>query len=141
MTYTNSIEIGDDQFDSRQVIEKIEELEGEIEAQQETIDDPDSSDEDRATALDEIEDAREELAPWKELADEAEGYCSDWLHGESLILAEYFETYAEELADSIGAIDSNARWPLSHIDWKAAADELKQDYTEVEAGGHSYFVR
>ena len=141
MTYTNSIEIGDDQLDSRQVIEKIEELEGEIEAQQETIDDPDSSDEDRATALDEIEDAREELAPWKELADEAEGYVEDWHHGAQLIHENYFTEYAEELASDVSDMEGASEWPFRHIDWDAAAKELKQDYTEVEAGGHSYLVR
>lgn len=48
---------------------------------------------------------------------------------------------AQELADDIGAIDSNAKWPLNHIDWEAAAEELKMDYTEVNFNGTTYYIR
>lgn len=58
-----------------------------------------------------------------------------------MILDTYFTEYAEQLADAIGAIDRNAGWPVCHIDWEAAADALKVDYTEVEFGGYTYFWR
>lgn len=83
------------------------------------------------------DEEREELAEIEEIA----GYCSDFQHGEVMIPTRDFEEYAEELASEIGAIDHNASWPLSHIDWKAAAEELAQDYTEVEYQGTSYYVR
>lgn len=92
-------------------------------------------------AGDTYEDEREELSQLRELAEEASGYAADWEHGEALIRDSYFETYAETLADDIGAIDSNATWPLNHIDWEAAADELKIDYTSVSFGGVDYWVR
>src|SRR5215218_9683996 len=48
-----------------------------------------------------------------------------------LIREDTFEEYAEELADDIGVIDRQASWHLCHIAWKAAAEHLKQDHTEV----------
>lgn len=110
----------EDMIDSRDVIERIDELE---------------ADDD----LDENE--REELAALKALADEAEGYADDWQYGETLIRGTYFTEYAKELADDIGAIAGTEQWPLMHIDWEAAADDLKHDYTEVEFDGVPYFIR
>lgn len=69
-----------------------------------------------------------------------EQWQGDWYPG-SLIRDSYFRTYAEELADDIGAIDRNASWPLSFIDWEAAADALKQDYTTVDFDGVEYWTR
>jgi hypothetical protein len=54
---------------------------------------------------------------------------------------DYFEDYARELAYDLGAIDSDTAWPCTHIDWEAAADELRMDYTEVEFDGNNYLVR
>lgn len=39
------------------------------------------------------------------------------------------------------AIDRNASWPANHIDWEAAANELEQDYTEVDFNGEVYLYR
>lgn len=86
-------------------------------------------------------DAEEELKALKDLQDEAEGYAGDWRYGAALIRDTYFTEYAEQLAEDIGAIDRNATWPLSHIDWEAAADELKTDYTSVSFGGTDYWIR
>jgi hypothetical protein len=65
----------------------------------------------------------------------------DFEHGAALISEDEFEDYARELAEDIGAIDGNAAWPLSYIDWSAAADALRADYTEVELDGTTYLVR
>lgn len=82
-----------------------------------------------------------ELKILQSLADEAEGYAPDWKHGEALIRDSYFEDYARELADDIGAVSKDANWPNNHIDWEAAADALKQDYTSVDYGGVEYWIR
>lgn len=115
-----------DIIDSRSVIEKIKELEGEIELF--------SDDED-------LTDEKEELAILKSLQEEAEGYAPDWTYGATLIRESYFVTYTEQYADCVGAVASNAAWPLNHIDWDAAADELRGDYTEVDFDGVTYLVR
>jgi len=33
------------------------------------------------------------------------------------------------------------RWPLNHIDWEAAAEELRQDYTTFTCDGMTYLAR
>ena len=86
-------------------------------------------------------DDHAELEALKALADEAEGYAPDWLYGETLIRDSYFETYAQELAEDIGAIKSDATWPNTCIDWKQATRELQQDYTSVDFDGVTYWVR
>ena len=82
----------------------------------------------------------EELEVLIALADEAEGYA-DWQHGTTLIRATYFVEYAEQLAEDIGAIERDASWPNSYIDWDAAADALLIDYTEVDFDGAAYYIR
>lgn len=71
---------------------------------------------------------------------ELEGY-GDYSHGETIIRDSYFVEFAEQLADDIGAINSDAKWPLNHIDWEAAADSLKVDYMSAEWDGVEYWMR
>lgn len=54
-----------------------------------------------------------------------------------------FAEYAEELATDLGIIGSNGSysWPFTRIDWDAAADDLKADYTSFEWEGTTYLVR
>lgn len=59
----------------------------------------------------------------------------------TLVRDSYFETYAQELAEDIGAIDPNATWPLNRIDWAAAAEDLKVDYNEITVDGIDYYIR
>lgn len=87
------------------------------------------------------DDVRAELAALESLAEEASDYADDWHYGVALIRDSYFEDYAREFADDIGATDRDAKWPNNHIDWEAAADELRQDYTSVEFYGVTYWVR
>ena len=46
------------------------------------------------------------------------------------------EAFAREQAESCGAIDEDAKWPQTCIDWEQAAKELMWDYEE--SGGY-YF--
>lgn len=126
----------DDMIDSRSVIERIEELEAERDEYQErdlteplTLSWSQAHDDDAA-----------ELVALKALAEEAEG-CADWKYGEALIRDSYFRDYAEQLADDIGAINSEARWPNNCIDWERAAGELQMDYTSVDFDGITYWIR
>lgn len=72
------------------------------------------------------------------LADEG---IEDWEYGAALIPTGDFVEYAKELASDLGAVSQDAGWPNRHIDWEAAADELKIDYTEVTFLGNDYYVR
>jgi hypothetical protein len=117
----------DDVIDSRDVIERIEELEDHIEVTREGRDEPD---------IDEVEECQILQA----LAEEA-GSSPDWPHGEALIRDSYFETYAQELAESCCEIPTHGHWPLHCIDWEQAARELQQDYMSVEFDGIDYWIR
>jgi hypothetical protein len=141
-----------DILDSRDIISRIEELESEL------------SDAYDAHMIERAEEQREpitfeqwltfnadrldfalqseaiELQVLRAVASQGEGY-GDWEHGETLIRESYFETYARELADDIGAVKDDAGWPGRHIDWEAAAKELKADYTEVDFDGVTYLMR
>ena len=129
----NTFDNFDAVIDSRDVIARIEELEGEVLNDDGVID---HSNEDA-----DYRDKCGELAALQALADEASGYAADWPHGETLIRDSYFKAYAMELADDIGAIDNNASWPLTCIDWDQAARELQMDYSAVDFDGVTYWIR
>lgn len=69
-----------------------------------------------------------------------EQWRGDW-YPVTLIRDSHFTEYAEQLAEEIGAINSDASWPLGYIDWEAAADALKIDYTTVDYDGVTYWYR
>ena len=132
MTYPSN---SDDYIDSRDVIKAIEELESECDDLYPDgwDDDTEESDDDSAGALPELRDL---LA----LQDEADG-SPDWQHGETLIRDSYFEDYAQQLAEDIGAIGTDLPWPACHIDWEAAASALQIDYMSVDFDGVEYWIR
>lgn len=108
-------------------------------------DEQDAFDEER----DELEDAvssaesefgDDEVEELKAL-EELESEVSEWTDGNTLIPESEFEDYARQTAEDIGAIPDNAQWPCTCINWKEAADELRQDYSEVEFQGTTYLVR
>lgn len=133
----------DDILDSRDVIERIEELEAERADLESEADDDTNAEQETARGHLEAWDADhgEELAALKALAEEAEGYSGDWAHGATLIRDSYFEDYAQQLAEDIGALENCNQWPATCIDWERAARELQMDYTSVEFDGEAYWVR
>ena len=122
---------GDNTIDSRDVIERIAELESKR-------DDFDAED-DTTWEYNNPEDA-EELAALQALQDEASQYSDDWTYGSQLIKAEYFVDYCQELVSDIGDLPRNIPGYLV-IDWDATAENIKEDYTEVDFAGDTYFVR
>jgi hypothetical protein len=129
MTYTPPFPTAaDDVIDSRDVIWHISDL---------------STDLENAETTDDLEQIESDLAPLLALADEGET-LPDWEDGVQLIRDDYFETFAQEFANDIGAIDEDATagaWPLYCIDWERAARELQMDYTPVEFDGVTYWAR
>lgn len=93
------------------------------------------------TALKDWHDSSEgeELLALLELADEGET-CGDWHHGATLIHEDYFTDYCVQLVQDIGDLPHNIPGYLV-IDWEATADNLRQDYTSIDFGGVTYFVR
>jgi hypothetical protein len=92
------------------------------------------------------EEEQAEIDKLKELLDDLLGHGGDeqwrgnW-YPVTMIRDSYFQEYAEEMADDIGAIDRNATWPCNCIDWERAAEELQIDYSSVEFDGETYWYR
>jgi hypothetical protein len=115
-----------DTLDSRDVDSRIEELEAERDAAVEAGTD--------------FVDC-EELAALVAFRDAADGYCSDWLYGCTLIRDSYFKDYAQELAEDVGLLEKDLKWPHTCIDWDQAARELQRDYSSAELDGVTYWFR
>lgn len=138
-----------DILDSRDIIERIEELEETKEEfilnESETEDDSPSwaeIAESQSTAeekWDETEDGQE-LKALLSLQDDLEGYCVDWEHGVTLIRDSYFVEYTKELLGDIGYIPSGfPSW--IEIDWEGTADNVQMDYTSGDYDGVTYWAR
>jgi hypothetical protein len=129
-----------DIIDSRGVIARISYLEDEVESLYESAK-ADDTELTRESFLDDCEEFKE-LDSLRALAKEASG-SPYWTrtYGGTLIRDSYFETYARELAEDIGAVKADASWPNNFIDWEAAADALKQDYRMVDFVGEEYWIR
>lgn len=106
--------------------EDREEIEGRIEAAQSDFGEAE------AAELKALEDLRDEIG-------ESHGKIST--DNGPFIEECDFEDYARELAEEIGAIDKNASWPNTCIDWQQAAEELKSDYSSIEWNGTTYLYR
>jgi antirestriction protein len=69
-----------------------------------------------------------------------EQWRGDW-YPVTMVCDSYFQDYAQELAEDIGAINKDATWPNTCIDWEQAARELRMDYSSVEYGNTTYWYR
>lgn len=153
--------IGNDEdvIDSREIIERIEELdqlriEAGSNAYDAIMDDPGIrengqdvntvADMARETALSDFDktDEGHELKTLQALASECEGY-GDWDGGETLIRGTHFTEYAQQMADDTieKFEEKSSTWPFNCIDWDKASDELKHDYMAVDYDGVEYWMR
>ena len=140
----NTISNLDDTIDVRDIIARVEELREERDDLQLALDGGSQED---VNALAEWEtDNAEELAELESLLDDLNGmggdeqWEGDW-YPVALIRDSYFQDYAQELAEECGMIDTNAKWPMTCIDWEQAARELQWDYSSVEVNGVTYWTR
>jgi hypothetical protein len=125
MKIPSEISGSDRYIDSRDVEARIDWLEGLLCEEEYRQSNPDEQDE-----LDALLAFREDAG------------SSEWHYGISFIREDEFEHYAFQLAEDIhGRAIGDAEWPFSCIDWKQAADDLRQDYSEVEFDGESYLYR
>ena len=137
-----------DCIDTRDLIEKRDELKQQIlDSFLETFEHY----EDQTECFEDILFEEEEIQNWKEdWLDEIAEICdiekiedelgSEFEYGVTLIHEDYFEEYTEELLIDCGYISKDfPSW--IEIDWEATANNLKQDYTEVEYQGKTYYGR
>lgn len=120
----SNFNLGDDIIDSRDVTERLAELE------------------DMAAGGEALSGAEaHELAALRAFADEA-SCVSDWEYGETFIRDEYFRDYARELVEECEYIPAELPdWIARNIDWEGVADELKDDYVDYELDGVTYWAR
>ena len=138
-------------LDTRDLDKRLNELEDErddledslTEARIEAKDcDPEEEEEYDDNVIDAIEALKEWDEEYKEELDELYAMrdeISEWRHGEALIAEEDFAEYAEQLADDLYGVEQH--WPFNHVDWDAAADELKSDYSSIDYQGSTYLYR
>lgn len=121
--------IGDDIIDSRDVIERLAELE-DMEA------DAISGDGEALSASE-----AHELAALRAFADEA-SCASDWYFGATFIRDEHFQDYARKLVEECEYIPAELPdWITRNIDWQGVADALKVDYADYQLDGVTYWSR
>lgn len=140
---TDTIFSRPDFIDSRDVIREYEDLKEERDDLEEAL--RDAEDEDSFVhcnnALEAWDaDNYDSLELLKDLVDTGEANVPDWEHGEQLIREDCFTNHAQELAWEIENVNES-RWPYTAIDWDEAADQLRQDYVELDFMGTTYLVR
>lgn len=119
-------------LDSRNVIERFQELEDILEAAGE----PEATDAER----EEWADVAEEHTALAAFVAQGEDY-EEWTDGATLVHEEYFESYAKELAEETGIIDSSHAL-YTYVDWESWADGLKEDdYEAINFDGVDYYIR
>lgn len=145
-------DIHGDIIDTRDIIERIEELEESISKEHEASGFEDDVREfaeavvagDYAAEDSLIEEAAE-LATLLALMDDLKGnggdeqWRGDW-YPLTLIHEDHFVEAMQELCQDIGAVPADLPAYLV-IDWSATAENLRADYTSVEFEGHTYWYR
>lgn len=145
--------ITNDVFDTRDLIEYIEYLESEVVSEYNELlnERAVKQEEDDYDEIDSINDADDEsilencytyneLNKVLEFADEVKSYCSDYEYGETLIHEDYFVEYCTDFVEDCGYIPRDLpSW--IEIDFEATAENMKQDYTEADYEGSTYYFR
>ena len=134
-----------DVLDSRDLQERIEELETELEGLTLELDDAEEENDETA-----ISDAKQTIDEWNdnnqeeldELLALKDNSGAEWRYGITFIAEEDFEEYAQDLAsDLYGEEIRNAHWPFDCIDWEKAAASLRMDYSSIDYQGTTYLFR
>ena len=111
-----------DYIDSRDIIERLDELES-LDADGEL---PDEN--------------VDELDMLRAINREGANMFPDWQYGETLIRGGYtFVEYAQEMAYDIGAYNGAETWPLYCIDWERAARDLQMEYAPIDIDDVEYW--
>ena len=65
----------------------------------------------------------------------------DWEFGITLVHEDHIEEYAEEYLKEVFNFGDLPEWIILHIDWEAVAEELFQDWSQVEFEGSTYYIQ
>lgn len=139
-------ELRDHESEVSDLEDRIEELENELCAAEEESEEWHDLHQQQVNVVGELEELRkaEDEEDGGRIAEirAIENEISEFHHGQAMIPEDEFVDWARQEAESIHGDEMRSEiWPFMHIDWEAAADALKQDYTEVELDGDTYLVR
>jgi predicted nucleic acid-binding Zn-ribbon protein len=136
-----------DMIDPRDIADRINYLESEIEDRESQIDEAETTIQDTEEGR-EIEELQADIDEWRNEIEEfrpelkeLQEFYNDINQHETLINERYFEDYARDLAEDIGAMENCSRWPATCIDWERAAHELQMDYSSAELRGQTFYYR
>lgn len=125
-------EMNQDIFDSRDLIERLEELE----ALKDSVNEGEASPEE----IEEWAESEDEYNTLRNFADEGEVNCEDWEYGETFIHEDYFTEYTKDMLADCGFIPADLPdW--IEIDWEETAANVQEDYTEYTLDGNTYYAR
>ncbi len=127
-----------DNLDSRDLIDRKEELEGERDSFTVADDDGEEVESPEQWAIENPEDAAE-LAELIEVCEEGEGYAPDWRYGETLIHESNFTEYVQDTVCEWYTFKGLPDWVA--VDWEATAENVKADYTTLDYQGGTYYTR
>lgn len=127
-------------IDSRDIIERLKELEQDIiDACGKDAGDFGAVETWLEYAESENVEAVEEYRSLYKLQEQCEDY-SEWEHGELLIHSSHWIDYVEELLTDCGDLPRDIPWYIS-IDWVKTADNIEMDYAIVDFDGEEYLIR
>jgi hypothetical protein len=136
-----------DIIDTRDLVDRFNELEEELEEFEEIIALYNS----RASEFDTLAEFKdwysdeyelyEELEKIRELTEDLSDADDDFEDGIILIAEENFTAYCKDLVEDIGDAPVLPTYMVVDIDWDATADNLRVDYSEVEFHGNTYLYR
>ncbi len=126
---TNEINNSQEVIDSRDLIERIEELEDLINNNKNL---PKEKRED-------LTEEERELEVLNDLAEES-NVSPDWKYGETLIRESFFIEYITEVLVDIGDLPKKIPHYIV-IDWEETAENIKEDYITVDFDGVDYLIR
>lgn len=118
----------DDIIDIRDIMERVEFLESEVEYYDEK----------------DVLEENEELTVLRNFLEELRGcggdeqWRGDW-YPVALIKDSYFEDYAKQFAEDCGFLKNVHTWPFNCIDWQEAASQLQGDYISADLAGTTYW--
>lgn len=156
----DNIDSNADVLDVRDIIERFEELETELQERHEqggfmsAFDDWINNSRDNSNPIyaafkddgAQVQEDIEEFYHLRELLDDLRGYGGDYQwngawYPVTLIADSYFQDYAQELAEDTGAINRGAGWPTNCIDWERAARGLQMDYSQTVFHDSTFWYR
>jgi len=134
-----------DVFDSRDILEKIDELKSEALSLKNEIFElfKKRNLADILSIKNQKEVITQEITILQNFKQDCENYTSEFESGATIISWRYFGDYCEECAYEFGYISKSKNYsnPLYNcIDWRQWADFMRQDFAEVSCEGGNYFI-